>query len=299
MNRVLWIALSRIKGLGGKRLLALHGESISQDELRSLKAGKILGDRLFHEIDREGFIEELLKDTEYFLGNLKEKGIEVVTFLDECYSESLKSIQNPPVVLYCKGDTNILNHPKKIAIVGTRCPTKKGLNETDNIARKFASEGYAIVSGLAAGIDTAAHKAALMSGGLTIAVLPCSLDNVYPASNISLAREILIKGGLLITEYPPKTILQKRHFVERDRIQSGLSSAIIVVQTEINGGAMHTANFSRKQGRLVFCPEPEENNSLKQYNGIIKLLDEGNAIKYPRNVGEVEKAIRRNEQLTL
>lgn len=300
MDKYLWVALSCIRGMGIKRLLALKREfsTFPQYKFESLNAGKILGEKLFQEINSEGYIDKLLKDTDCLIKSLRGKNEEIITYLDELYPDDLRNIVDPPAVLYCKGNIEILNHSKKVAIVGTRLPTIRGLDEAQSVSQEFAREGYVIVSGLAKGIDTAAHKGALMSGGFTIAVLPGSLDNIYPRENVALAEDIIKNGGLLITEYPPETILQKRHFVARDRIQSGLSSAVIIIQTEIKGGAMHTANYARSQGRIVFCPDPDIQD-LKHYGGIIKLLEGGKAIRFSGKTEEVIRTVDKIEQLTL
>lgn len=299
MDNNLWITLSRVQGIGIKKLLALYRNSFSLYELQSLNTHKILGSKIFQEINKKDYFEQLLNNTGNYIKELKAKGIGIVTYLDERYPQCLKNISNPPAVLYCKGNVEALSFMNKIAVVGTRRPTKRGYRDAESIAIEFVREGYVIVSGLAAGIDTAAHKAALMAGGITIAVLPGSFDNIYPPQNMGLAEDIIYNGGLLLSEYSPGTVLQKRHFVERDRIQSGLSVALIVVQTEIKGGAMHTANFSRAQGRPVFCPWPKEEPGINQYSGVIKLLEEGEAIKYPGTAEEVISIIQKNEQLML
>ncbi|HHW49398.1 MAG TPA: DNA-protecting protein DprA [Clostridiaceae bacterium] len=289
MDSILWTGLSRVRGIGIKKLLSLYHASVSVSDLKSPMTREILGSKLFDEINRTGYIEHLINDTIQYIEDLRKNGIEVLSYLDDNYPQLLKNIPDPPVLLYCKGNLKALRVGKKVAVIGTRWPTERGIRQAKKISADFAEMGCVIVSGLAIGIDTAAHNGALDAGGMTIAVLPGSFDNIYPRENIGLAGRILDNGGLLITEYPQGTLMQKRHFVERDRIQSGLSVCVCVIETEVGGGAMHTANFSGIQGRPVFCLRPFDNSHLVQYSGIKKLLNEGTAVEYP---GSAEEALR-------
>jgi len=291
MDSILWTALSRVRGIGIKRLLSLYNASVSVSDLKSDMTREILGRKLFDEINKAGYIEHLINDTIQYIEDLRKNDIEVLSYLDVNYPELLKKIPDPPSVLYCKGNLKALCTGKRVAVAGTRWPTERGLMQARRISADFAKTGCVIVSGLARGIDTAAHIGALDSGGMTIAVLPGSFDNIYPPENTGLAGRILDNGGLLVTEYPPGTLMQKRHFVERDRIQSGLSLCVCVIETEVGGGAMHTANFSRIQGRPVFCPRPVGNSQLVQYSGIKKLFGQGMATEYPGSAEEVLRMI--------
>jgi len=291
MDSILWTALSRVHGIGIKRLLALYNATVSVSGLRSHVTREILGRKLFDEINNTGYIEQLIDDTIQYVEDLKKKDIEVISYLDANYPHLLKKIPDPPAVIYCKGNLKTLCIGKRVAVVGTRWPTERGIRQAERISADFVEMGCVIVSGLARGIDTAAHNGALNSGGMTIAVLPGSFDNIYPHENAGLAERILENDGLLITEYPPGTLMQKRHFVERDRIQSGLSVCVCIIETEIGGGAMHTANFSRIQGRPIFCPGLSNNSKLVQYSGIKKLFSEGMAVEYPGSAEETLKMI--------
>jgi DNA processing protein len=209
------------------------------------------------------------------------EGIAVLTLDDVGYPSLLRLIPNPPLVLFVKGSLKSLAEKTNVAIVGTRDSTSKGEEVATRVAKFFGSHDCAIVSGLAKGIDTAAHKGALDANAPTIAVFATPLNKVYPAENKSLADSILEKNGSWISEIPLSKKPHRSSFVERDRIQSGLSAAVIPVQTDIQGGTMHTVGFAEQQGRLLFCPRPLNGEQhLKQYAGIVALIDSKRAMAF-------------------
>ena len=162
-----------------------------------------------------------------------------------------------------------------IAIVGTREPTQYGAESARKLGGIFAKEGFVVVSGLATGIDAQAHKGALDANGMTIAVLAHGLHTVYPPENKKLANKILDKNGALVSEYPWDKNSSRYSFVERDRIQSGLSLGVFVVETGIGGGTMHTAGFCKKQNRKLIVLSPEDFSEKQQGN--TKLISDGSA----------------------
>ncbi len=169
--------------------------------------------------------------------------------------EVLQTIPNPPETLYVTG-VNIeetMQRPR-VAIVGSRKVTSYGDNITTKLASELAKCGVVIVSGLALGIDALAHKAALKAGGLTVAVLPNSLDSIYPSSHAQLARNIT-KQGVLISEYRSNQGMKsyKGNFIARNRLVSGLSDAVLVTEAAENSGTLHTAHFAIKQGKKLFA----------------------------------------------
>jgi DNA processing protein len=193
------------------------------------------------------------------------------------YPPLLRLIPDPPPVLYAKGNIDILKVLDAIAIIGTRSPTALGVDVASRAARRFAQSGFVVVSGLAKGIDSAAHSSAC-EDGFTVAVLANSLDTVYPAENRKLAERILKCGGTLVSELALGERTFKNGFVRRDRIQSGLSLAVIPVQSDIEGGTMHTVRFAETQKRLLFCPTPpQQESSRKEYAGIWHLIRSGRA----------------------
>ena len=169
------------------------------------------------------------------------------------YPAGLRSIPSPPKILWVRGT---LPPVAAVAVVGTRHPTRFGRSVADAAARSAVAAGLAVVSGLAAGIDTVAHESALAAGGSTWAVIGSGVDVPTPISNAALAEEIVASGGGLIAEVPPGTPVARRQLVARDRIQSGLSLAVVICQCETSSGAMHTARFAVIQGRLLVVVRP-------------------------------------------
>lgn len=204
-----------------------------------------------------------------------DKKVFPIPITSERYPHLLKQIPDPPAILYLKGDVSILSQTDSVAIVGTREPTLKGREIAAIVAKHFAEMGFMIVSGLAKGIDTAAHVGAIEAGGKTIAVLGTPLNKIYPAENKQLARRICDEAGALVSELAFGQESFKVSFVRRDRIQSGLSLGVIPVQTKREGGTMHTVEFARKQKRLIFCPRPNESEAgAEEYEGIWHLIKE-------------------------
>ncbi len=176
--------------------------------------------------------------------------IEIIKRNDLSFPERLARIPSCPPQIFFKGK---INTPKNsVAIVGTRRATEHGIKSAHKIAKDLAYHNIAIISGLAIGIDTAAHKGALDGGGITWAVLARGLDNIYPSINSSLARDILSNNGCLVSEYPPKTPSYPNQFLARNRIISGLSKAVIVIEAPRESGALATAKFAIEQGKDVF-----------------------------------------------
>ena len=197
--------------------------------------------------------------------------INIIKVTDKEYPELLKKIYDPPEELYVKGDSSSLSE-KCLAIVGTRTATEYG----KAIARKYAKElsqyGFTIVSGLAEGIDTESHKGALEAGGKTIAVFGCGIDQIFPASNIKLAGDIE-KSGALISEYKPGTPAAKWTFPRRNRIISGMSLGVIMVEGHYDSGAMITAKLALDEGREVFAVPG--NVEIEQTKGPHWLIKQG------------------------
>lgn len=209
------------------------------------------------------------------------QGIRVVSIDSERYPFLLKQIDDAPLVLFVKGLIEALSEGLNVAVVGTRDTTQNGEKVASRVAKWFGEQGWCVVSGLAKGIDTAAHRGILDIGGKTAAVMATPLNKVYPAENRLLAGEILEKGGCWISELPVWGKFHRSSFVQRDRIQSGLSVAVIPVQTDIEGGTMHTVRFAEQQGRLLMCPRPiESEQTSKQYAGVRLLIDSKRAIPF-------------------
>lgn len=199
-----------------------------------------------------GKIQAGLAIAEKILNDSANNNIELIDFTSEKYPELLKQILDPPLLLSCIGNTNAISQ-KSIAIVGTREPSEIGYKKAIEISEFFTEQGYTIVSGLALGCDTAAHIGCLNKKGNTIAVLAHGLQTIYPKENKQLAEKILASGGLLISEYFYGISPRPNYFIERDRIQAGMSQSVIVIETGIKGGTLHTVKFCEKNNRPVAC----------------------------------------------
>ncbi len=188
------------------------------------------------------------------------------------FTPRLRQIPDAPSKIFVIGDV-FTNDEPAVAIVGTRKASAHGLKTAREIAVELANNGIIIVSGLAMGIDTAAHEGALSAGGKTVAVLGNGLDKIYPAQNQHLAKEILNKGGGIVSEYEAGIPSFKQNFIQRNRIISGLSLAVIVVEAPERSGALATAGFAARQGREVFVVPGGFNNY--NYVGSHGLLRDG------------------------
>jgi len=175
-----------------------------------------------------------------------------ITINDDVYPECLKEISNPPLKLYYKGNLDLLKEERLIAVVGTRNPSSYGKLCCEYMVKKMTSANITIVSGFAKGIDSIAHKTSLITGTKTIAVIASGLDIVYPASNLSLYKEIEEKG-LILSEYEAGTKPFKGNFPRRNRIIAGLSKGIIVVESKDRGGSLITADLALEYNRDVYA----------------------------------------------
>lgn len=211
-------------------------------------------------------------DLEKDIQKITEREIKIAMMEDEEYPEILREIPFPPLAIYFLG-----NLPEKkeraIAVVGTRKATFEGRRFAKEVAEKIAKEGIQIISGLAFGIDQESHEGALRGGGKTFAVLANGLFSIYPRQNENLAKRIIESGGGIISEYPPEATPYKDRFLERNRIVSGLSEGILVIEAPERSGALSTARYAIEQNRDVYAaPGPFYHIN---YRGTAKLLREG------------------------
>ncbi len=257
------IVLNAIPGLGNKRVLELWKafgspvkvwEALSTGVLRSMGLSQPLV------LNMETFnAAEFLEREEV---SLKACGGRIITLLDEGYPPGLREVPDAPAVLYVQGE-----FPQgmecSFAIVGSRRPTLYGLQMAEKFSRELSEIGVPIVSGLARGIDAAAHRGCLRSGGKTVGVLGCGLDVVYPRENAALFNEIR-KSGCIISEFPFGTPPLAYNFPRRNRIVSGLSLGVLVVEAQLKSGALITADFALEQGREVFALPGRADSPLSQ-----------------------------------
>ncbi len=209
---------------------------------------------------------------EAIVGDLSRAGTVPVTLLDDDYPPDLRSIADCPPVLYVRGNPSALRGPA-VAVVGTRRPSAYGLEVTAALARELAQAGVVVVSGLAVGVDAAAHRATVDAGGRTVAVIGSGLDRLYPAANMSLAAAVLRAGGAVISQFPADTLPAKGTFVARNRVVAGLVRGVVVTEAPSGSGALITAGFAKRLGRPVLAvPGPV---TSRGFDGCLELLRRG------------------------
>jgi DNA processing protein len=266
----------------------------THNSLAIIEAGLVaLADKgLLPESVTQTAIEQAVRGAAASISLCHKHGWQIVNKLDPGFPKRLRQISDPPVLLYCHGDTTGLNAFPCVAVIGARAPSSAAEATAYFLGQQLAKLRAAVVSGLALGCDAAAHRGCMDQGGYTAAVLPSGLDTIYPPKNRDLAAQISATGCLL-SEYPPGIQPARYRFVERDRLQSGLSDVVIVVESEIHGGAMHTARFAKRQGRRVLVFSPAGLNGSQQASGNQKLLAAGaEAVASVEEVIEIIRALR-------
>jgi DNA processing protein len=191
---------------------------------------------------------------------LQDRHHHIVCWGEDDFPEMLAEIPGPPLLLYVNGDPGVLGLPS-LAIIGSRNPTRGGVRNARDFARHLARQGFAVVSGLAQGIDAAAHRGALDAGGKTVALLGTGIDRVYPAGNRDLAHEIAATGAI-VSEYPLGAAPERWHFPERNRLISGLSLGTLVIEAARRSGSLITARLAGEQGREIFALPGSIHNPL-------------------------------------
>ncbi len=266
-----WVWLSSIENIGNRkklRLLKMYGnpENLWKAPKSELIANKSIG----FEIAAMLCDKDIRKMTEQHIEKMYQMGIGLVPLCDNRYPEYLKKIHDPPMALYYRG--KLQNDELAIAVVGSRNATGYGLNMAENISHKLASRGFTVVSGMARGIDSYAHKGTLRADGRTIAVLGCGLDTIYPSENYELSEKILEKG-LIISQFPIGVPPLPINFPMRNRIISGLSLGVVVVEANEKSGSLITANIALDQGKEVFAVPGNANS--KTSIGTNRLIKDG------------------------
>ena len=271
-----WVGFNLIKGIGAVRMQALINhfddlESAWKAPLIDL-AGAGLSAKLIERIVQA----RQQVDLEKVWARIESQGIKILTWEDAAYPQRLKEIEQPPPVLYVRGEY-LPDDLYAVAIVGTRRVTPYGRQITEELASYLAANGITVVSGLARGVDAIAHQTALKAGGRTIGVLGSGVDKIYPPEHRQLAQQMMGQGAI-VSDYAPGTPPDASNFPPRNRIISGLSLAVVVVEAGETSGALITAEFAAEQGREIFAvpgsilaPQSKGTNKLIQ-KGALPLL---------------------------
>ncbi|HTX76631.1 MAG TPA: DNA-processing protein DprA [Terracidiphilus sp.] len=251
-NRLAWLALALTPGLGPRRVIDAVQQLGAAERIFDLGLTDLESLKLPAESAQFLFDGKARKAAESEWEAIQALGASIVTYGCAAYPERLKEVYDPPPVLWTRGDTSLLTRPG-IAIVGTRHPSPYGSGVAERLARDLAARRLLIISGMARGIDSCAHKGALAARTPTLAVWGTGIDVVYPKENKKLADEILATGGLIVSEVPLGTFPAPQNFPRRNRIISGLSIAVLVVEAAENSGTRVTARCAAEQNRDVFA----------------------------------------------
>lgn len=273
-NEIYWLWLTRIPYLGGDKLknLLLKFNNLENlwkiKSIEELKNVKGIGNKTAENILNKKFKENLNLYQDYIHKNQ----IKLISISSKKYPKKLKQIYNKPIALYVKGNEKILND-YSIAIIGCRAYSTYGKEIAIRISQDLAKEKITTVSGLAIGIDAFAHYGTICGKGKTIAVIGSGIDRIYPKQNTNLAIRIIEEGGAIVTEYPPGTPAYKSNFPARNRIISGLSNGVLVIEAKKHSGTMITVDFALEQGKEIYAVPGNVNSGNAQ--GTNELIKEG------------------------
>lgn len=282
-NLKYWLWLTRRKGLSGADQLQVLAHFGSPESAYFADEEAVRMVEGLPESARRALNEKSLAEADKILGDCDRLGIHIMTMQDAIYPERLRAIYQPPLVLYWKGREVAFDEEPAIAIVGTREATPYGLRAAGQLALDLTRAGALVVSGIAQGIDAAAVRASLKAGGPVVSVLGGGIDVVYPKYHRDLYADVAA-AGTLISEYPPGTETRGAHFPVRNRIISGLSVGVVVVESPRSGGSLLTAGHALDQDREVFAvPGPID---AEDSEGTNRLIQEG-AAKLILNAGDV------------
>ncbi len=262
-----------------ERILALQCGALSradkQEVMRRVAEGNSFS-KLFASLESQSGEALALPDVEPILEECRRCTIEVLPLSSPGYPELLRCTSSPPLALFVRSAAPVEEFPRDaVAVVGSRAACIEVCHAASQLSHDLAKAGCTVVSGLALGVDGAAHRGALAGGGAcpTIAVMAHGLDTVYPRSHEFLARSVLDRGGIILSEYPPGIQPLKHHFLERNRIVAGLARGIVVVQAGERSGSLVTAHYAADFGRDVFVLEGAHDDS--RYRGSDRLCEEG------------------------
>lgn len=269
--------LSAIPGFGLKSFHTLLDRlddaddllSLTVEQLASLELSSKLKQTLARAIESEfADADSILERSQRWLDASPRRHL--ICLQSECYPRKLAEVYQPPALLYCEGDLGLFDQPS-VAMVGSRKSSLQALRYAQRFAKQLSDEGFCVVSGLALGVDAASHQGALQGDGKTIAVLGTGLDQIYPKQHEALAQQIIEEGGLLVSEMKLGTAARPSNFPRRNRLVSGLSDGVLVVEAGLQSGSLITARFAAEQGREVFAiPGPIDSPGTKGCHALIK-----------------------------
>ncbi|MEP6947423.1 MAG: DNA-processing protein DprA [Acidobacteriota bacterium] len=248
-----WISLNMTPGVGPRAATKLLERFGSADAVFHGRRTELEALRLKPETIDSILKREFHERAETELERVRALGGDVLLLDDGSYPDLLREIDDPPIVLYVKGDWQACFDQPGVGVIGSRMCSTYGENASEMLARDLASRGLTVVSGLARGIDTAAHRGAMRGKGKTIAVIGTGIDNVYPKENNGLVREILASGGCIVSQFPLGTPPLKDNFPYRNRIISGLSLGVLIVEASERSGSLITARLASEQNREVMA----------------------------------------------
>src|SRR5882757_9660227 len=269
-DRLAWMSLILSPGMGATRTLRAMGKMNQPQELLSMSLTELESIGLPAAAAQFVFDGRAKAAAEAEIRRIDEAGASFLTYDDVAYPERLREIYDPPAVLWMRGDVNLLSQPG-IAVVGTRRPSPYGAGMAQLLSRDLASRGIVILSGMARGVDTEAHKGALEARGKTVAVWGTGIDVIYPKENKRLAEQILESGGAIMSEYPLGTFPAPQNFPIRNRILSGMSVGVLVIEAAEHSGTRITARLAMEQNRDVYAvPGNVTNKNAWGPNTLIK-----------------------------
>jgi DNA processing protein len=270
LAKMAWMALTLTPGMGPTRIWKAMGRLESAERLFEASLTELEGLRMPAAAAQFVFEGKARAAAEDEIKRVAEAGGSVLTPEDAEYPERLREIYDPPAVLWIRGDVTLLTRPG-IAVVGTRHPSPYGAGMAEMLSRDLANRGLVILSGMARGVDTAAHKGALDAGGKTVAVWGTGIDVIYPKENKKLAEQIVATGGAIVSEYPLGTFPAPQNFPIRNRILSGMSVGVLVIEAAEYSGTRITARCAMEQNRDVYAvPGNVTNKNAWGPNTLIK-----------------------------
>ncbi len=301
-----YVAFSHLSGIGPLKFAKLRELFGTVEQAYNAERGvikELLGDNLTDKF----FAFKTQFDPQRKTQEIVKKGIQIITQEMAAYPNSLKNIPDPPICLYVKGSIKVFQN-YLFSVVGTRKPTPYGSEIAKKFSHELAIAGFTIVSGMALGIDTIAHQAALNVEGKTIAILGCGVDIIYPASNRPLYLQIIKQGGCIVSEFPPGHLVKPGLFIARNRIISGLSRGVLVIEGAADSGALITARYAAVQGKEVFAPPGPLGSTMSAAPNILlkqgakfvtetsDILEEFNLKLVPREEKRIEEELNEPER---